>query len=53
MPHKFNAARRHKIPEARYAFKNWSEYEAPLRQRGDLRIWIADDMADHWTVPGK
>ncbi len=53
MPHKFNAARRHKIPKARYAVKNWPEYEASLRQRGDLRIWIADDVADHWTVSGK
>lgn len=53
MPHKFNASRRHKIPKARYAVKNWPEYEASLRQRGDLRIWIADDVAAHWTVPGK
>lgn len=53
MPHKFNAARRHKIPKVRYAVKNWPEYEASLRQRGDLRVWIADDVADHWTVPGK
>ena len=53
MPHKFNAGRRHKIPKARYAVKNWPEYEASLRHRGDLRIWIADDVADHWTVAGK
>jgi len=53
MPHKFNAVRRHKIPKARYAVKNWPEYEASLRKRGDLRVWIADDVADHWTVPGK
>ena len=53
MPHKFHAARRHKIPKARYAVKTWPEYEASLRQRGDLRIWIADDVADHWTVPNK
>ena len=53
MPYKFNATRRHKFPKARYAVKNWPEYEASLRQRGDLRIWIADDVADHWTVPGK
>ena len=51
MPHKFNATRRHRIPKAKYAVKNWPEYEASLRQRGDLRIWIADDLADHWTVP--
>ena len=53
MPQKFNAARRHKIPKAKYAVKNWPEYEASLRKRGDLRVWIADDVADHWTVSSK
>ena len=53
MPYKFNATRRHKIPKARYAVKNWPDYEASWRQRGDLRIWIADDVADHWKVPGR
>ena len=53
MPFKFHASRRHKIPKARYAVKNWPTYEAALRQRGDLRIWIGDDVETHWTVPGK
>jgi len=33
--------------------KNGPEYEASLRKRGGLRVWIADDVADHWTVRGK
>lgn len=33
--------------------KNWPTYEAALRQRGDIRIWIGDDLEAHWTVPGK
>jgi len=53
MPHKFNAGRRHKIPKARYVVKNWPEYEASLRKRGGLRVWIADDVVDHWTVCSK
>ncbi|MGI9489287.1 MAG: transposase [Geminicoccaceae bacterium] len=53
MPHKFDPARRHQIPRSRHALKNRPEYEASMRQRGDLRIWIADDVADHWTVAGK
>jgi hypothetical protein len=35
MPLKFHASRRHKIPKARYAAKNWLAYEASLRQRGE------------------
>lgn len=53
MPFKFHASRRHKIPKARYAVKNWPAYEAALRQRGDIWIWIGDDVEAHWTVPGK
>ena len=53
MPHKFNASRRHRIPKARFRVTNWPMYEASLRQRGDLRIWIGDDVDAHWTVPGK
>ena len=26
MPHKFNAARRHKFPKKRYRVTNWAEY---------------------------
>jgi hypothetical protein len=53
MPHKFNASRRHKIPKARYAIKNWPEYEASLRRRGDFTVWIDGDVATQWIVPGK
>ena len=30
MPHKFNAARRYRIPKAKYAVKNWPQYDASL-----------------------
>ena len=36
MPHKFNAARRHKFPKKRYRVTNWAEYTEILRRRGDL-----------------
>ena len=39
MPHKFNAARRHKFDKAQYRVINWAEYNESLRQRGDLTIW--------------
>ncbi|MGI9486396.1 MAG: hypothetical protein ACR2RF_11075 [Geminicoccaceae bacterium] len=43
----------HKIPKAHYAVKKWHVYEAALRQRGDIRIRIGEDVEVHWTVPGK
>ena len=40
MPHKFNAARRHKFDKAQYRVINWAEYNESLRQRrySDLAI---------------
>ena len=40
MPFKFNAARRHRIPRARYRVQNWPQYEAGLKRRGDLTLRI-------------
>ena len=43
MPHKFNAARRHKFDKAQYRVINWAEYNESLGQRGDLTIWVSED----------
>src|SRR3954471_24969042 len=57
MPHKSNAARRHRIPKTRYKVMNWRDYEAGLRQRGSLTIWFTDEAIAAWraaprTTPG-
>lgn len=36
MPFKHNAAR----PKARYRVRNWPAYEAGLKRRGDLTLWL-------------
>ena len=51
MPHKFNAARRHKFEKKRYRVTNWDEYNESLRKRGDLTIWINAEALDLWTAP--
>jgi hypothetical protein len=57
MPHKYNAARRHRIPRSRYKVMNWRDYEAGLRQRGSLTIWFTGEAIAAWraaprTTPG-
>src|SRR3954470_1054529 len=57
MPHKYNAARRHRIPKRRYKVTNWQAYEAGLRQRGSLTIWFTEEAIAAWqaaprTTPG-
>jgi hypothetical protein len=52
MPHKHNADRRHHIPKMAFKVQNWPEYEAGLRRRGSLTLWIEDAAPDHWQTFG-
>lgn len=51
MPSKHHAARRHHIPRARYRITNWPAYEAGLRRRGDLTLWLDAAALESWTAP--
>src|SRR5208283_2087389 len=48
MPYKFNEARRHKIPKARYRVTNWPEYDAALVRRGSLTVWVTEEAIAAW-----
>ena len=57
MPHKANATRRHHIPRPKRRVLNWAEYDAALRQRGSLTVWVTEEAIAHWkaaprTTPG-
>ena len=57
MPHKANAARRHRIPRPKRKVTNWAEYDAALRQRGSLTVWVSEEAIAQWkaaprTTPG-
>src|SRR4051812_21459757 len=52
MPHKHNADRRHHIPKMAFKVQNWPEYEAGLRRRGSLTLWIEDAALDCWQTCG-
>jgi hypothetical protein len=43
MPYKANEPRRHRIPRAWYKIENWAEYDAALRQRGSLTVWVTPE----------
>src|SRR5829696_2485137 len=51
MPFKHNVARRHRIPTARYRVRNWREYEAGLKRRGDLTLWLDEAAMAGWQAP--
>ena len=57
MPFKHHAEHRHHIPKPRYRVTNWPEYDAALRRRGSLTLWITDAAIAAWraeprTTPG-
>jgi len=51
MPHKYNAARRHKFAKKQYRVTNWNAYNESLRNRGDLTVWITADVQKYWVAP--
>ncbi len=52
MPHKHNADRRRHIPKMSFKVQNWPAYEAGLRRRGSLTLWIEDGALEHWQSCG-
>ncbi len=50
MPFKLNADRRHHIPKQKFKVTNWHDYDASLRQRGSLTVWVTDEAIAAWTA---
>ena len=50
IPFKHNAARRRHIPKGRYRVQNWPAYEAGLKRRGDLTLWLDEDALTGWQA---
>ena len=40
-----------KYAKSRYRVRYWAEYEAGLRCRGDLTIWLSEDAIHSWREP--
>lgn len=51
MPFKHNACRRHCIGKMKFKMTNWPEYEAVLRQRGSLTVWLTPQALPCWQAP--
>lgn len=50
MPHKANSTHRHHIARPKRRVLNWAEYDAPLRQRGSLTVWVTGEAIAHWKA---
>jgi hypothetical protein len=48
---KYPKRSQYKYAKSPYRIRNWPEYEAGLRRRGDLTIWFSDDAIKSWRAP--
>jgi Transposase DDE domain len=53
LPFKANADRRHRIPKQRHRVTNWAEYDAALRARGSLTVWLSEEAIAAWRAPSR
>src|SRR3954452_3416898 len=50
LPFKLNQAGRHHIPRQKRRVTNWPAYDASLRQRGSLTVWVTDEAIAAWRA---
>src|ERR687889_2443528 len=50
MPLKFNNNRSKRF-RAQYRVRNWPQYDAGLRRRGDLTLWLDEAAIAGWQAP--
>jgi hypothetical protein len=48
---KYPKRSQYKYAKSRYRIRNWPEYEAGLRRRGDLTVWLSDAALNAWQAP--
>ena len=48
---KYPKRSQYKYAKSPYRIRNWPEYEAGLRRRGDLTVWLSDDAIKSWRAP--
>ena len=47
---KYPKRSQYKHAKSQYRVRNWLEYEAGLRKRGDLTVWLSDEALDAWRA---
>jgi len=50
MPNKYPEKKGWKITKQKYRVSNWSDYNEALRSRGDISVWLSDDVIENWYV---
>lgn len=51
MPNKYAIKKGWSLPKQKFTITNWSEYNAALRSRGDIEVWLSEDAIAQWYEP--
>ena len=50
MPNKYAKKKGWNVPKQKYKLSNWSDYNAALRSRGDITVWLSEAAIAQWYV---
>ena len=48
MPNKFLNRKGIEIKKQKYKVTNWSVYNEALKRRGDIEVWLSQEVIDDW-----
>ena len=48
MPNKYPNKKGWDVPKQKHKVKNWREYNAALKRRGDITVWLSEDAISKW-----
>ena len=48
MPYKYNQSRCHHIKKQPIFKRDWANYNESLKNRGDMTIWLSQDVIEQW-----
>ena len=48
MPNKWLNQKDIKIKKQKYKVSNWSDYNKSLKNRGDIEVWLSQDLINNW-----
>ena len=48
MPFKYNQSRQHHFEKHATRTQHWKKYNESLKRRGDITIWLSQDVIDQW-----
>lgn len=50
MPYKFCQNRGYALKKQKYKLKNWPAYNKALKRRGDIDVWLSEEVINQWTL---